>query len=244
MARKQAQQEYQPQITLASNKLKIRIDDLKTISPLTDNQRKFFELYSSSQAILLHGLAGTGKSYIALYKALEEVLNKSTTFEKVVVVRSAVPSREIGFLPGDEKEKTEVYQLPYIEICEDLFNRHDAFQRLQEQKSINFMVTSFVRGITLDNSVIIVDECQNMTDMELNSIITRVGDRSKIIFCGDFRQTDLYKKTDISGLKKFMIIADMMPSFKVIEFEVEDIVRSDLVKEYILARLRYEEQYA
>lgn len=244
MARKQAQQEYQPQITLASNKLKIRIDDLKTISPLTDNQRKFFELYSTSQAMLLHGLAGTGKSYIALYKALEEVLNKSTTYEKVVVVRSAVPSREIGFLPGDEREKTEVYQLPYIEICEDLFNRTDAFQRLQEQKSINFMVTSFVRGITLDNSVIIVDECQNMTDMELNSIITRVGDRSKIIFCGDFRQTDLYKKTDISGLKKFMIIADMMPSFKVIEFEVEDIVRSNLVKEYILARLRYEEQYA
>ena len=224
--------------------LKIKIDDLKTISPLTDNQRKFFELYSTSQAMLLHGLAGTGKSYIALYKALEEVLNKSTTYEKVVVVRSAVPSREIGFLPGDEREKTEVYQLPYIEICEDLFNRTDAFQRLQEQKSINFMVTSFVRGITLDNSVIIVDECQNMTDMELNSIITRVGDRSKIIFCGDFRQTDLYKKTDISGLKKFMIIADMMPSFKVIEFEVEDIVRSDLVKEYILARLRYEEQYA
>lgn len=244
MARKQAQQEYQPQITLASNKLKIRIDDLKTIYPLTDNQRKFFELYKNSQALLLHGLAGTGKSYIALYKALEEVLDKSSSFTKVVVVRSAVPSREIGHLPGDEKEKTEVYQLPYIEICEDLFNRHDAFQRLQEQKSINFMVTSFIRGITLDNSVIIVDECQNMTDMELNSIITRVGDKSKIIFCGDFRQTDLYKKTDMSGLKKFMIIADMMPSFKVIEFEVEDIVRSDLVKEYILARLRYEEQYA
>lgn len=243
MARKQAQQEYQPQITLASNKLKIRIDDLKTISPLTDNQRKFFELYSTSQAMLLHGLAGTGKSYIALYKALEEVLNKSTTYEKVVVVRSAVPSREIGFLPGDEREKTEVYQLPYIEICEDLFNRTDAFQRLQEQKSINFMVTSFVRGITLDNSVIIVDECQNMTDMELNSIITRVGDRSKIIFCGDFRQTDLYKKTDMSGLKKFMVIADMMPSVKTIEFEVDDIVRSKLVKEYILARMNYEDQY-
>lgn len=244
MARKQAQQEYPPQITLASNKLKIRIDDLKTISPLTDNQKKFFELYKNTQALLLHGLAGTGKTYIALYKALEEVLDKNSSFTKVVVVRSAVPSREIGHLPGDEKEKTEVYQLPYIEICEDLFNRYDSFQRLQEQKSINFMVTSFVRGITLDNSVIIVDECQNMTDMELNSIITRVGNKSKIIFCGDFRQTDLYKKTDMSGLKKFMIIADMMPSFKVIEFEVEDIVRSDLVKEYILARLRYEEQYA
>ena len=106
------------------------------------------------------------------------------------------------------------------------------------------MITSFVRGITLENSIIIVDEAQNMTDMELNSIITRVGSRSKIIFCGDFRQTDLYKKTDMSGLKKFMVIADMMPSFKVIEFDVKDIVRSDIVKEYILARLSYEDQYA
>lgn len=245
MARKQIQpaQENQPQLTLTSNKLKIRIDDLKTIEPLTDNQRKFFELYRHSQAMLLHGVAGTGKSYIALYKALEEVLDRGSFYKRVVVVRSAVPSRDIGHLPGDEKEKTEVYQQPYIEICEDLFNRHDAFQRLQEQSAVNFMITSFVRGITLDNSVIIVDECQNMTDMELNSIITRVGDRSKIIFCGDFRQSDLYKKTDMSGLKKFMVIADMMPSFKVLEFEVEDIVRSDLVKEYIIARMQYEEKY-
>lgn len=246
MARKQIQpalESHQPQVTIASNKLKIRIDDLKTIQPLTDNQRKFFEQYRNSQAMLLHGVAGTGKSYIAIYKALEEVLDKGTTYQKVVVVRSAVPSREIGHLPGDEKEKTEVYQQPYIEICSDLFNRVDAFQRLQEQRAVNFMITSFVRGITLDDSIIVVDECQNMTDMELNSIITRVGNRSKIIFCGDFRQTDLYKKTDMSGLKKFMVIADMMPSFKAIEFEVDDIVRSDLVKEYILARMQYEEKY-
>jgi phosphate starvation-inducible protein PhoH len=245
MARKQIQpvQENQPQVTLTSNKLKIRIDDLKTIQPLTENQKKFFELYKNSQALLLHGVAGTGKTYIALYKALEEVLDKSSTFKKVVIVRSAVPSRDIGHLPGDEKEKTEVYQQPYIEICNDLFSRVDAFQRLQEQHAASFMITSFVRGITLDNSVIIVDECQNMTDMELNSIITRVGDRSKIIFCGDFRQSDLYKKTDMSGLKKFMVIADMMPSFKTLEFEIEDIVRSDLVKEYIIARMQYEEKY-
>ena len=82
-----------------------------------------------------------------------------------------------------------------------------------------------------------------MTDMELNSIITRVGEKSKIIFCGDFRQTDLYKKTDMSGLKKFMVIADMMPSFKIFEFGIEDIVRSEIVKEYIIARLKYENQY-
>lgn len=245
MARKQIQQvhDVQPQVTLTSNKLKIRIDDLKTIQPLTENQRKFFEQYKNSQAMLLHGVAGTGKSYIALYKALEEVLDRGSTYRKVVIVRSAVPSRDIGHLPGDEKEKTEVYQQPYIEICSDLFNRHDAFQRLQEQGAVNFMITSFVRGITLDHSVIIVDECQNMTDMELNSIITRVGDRSKIIFCGDFRQSDLYRKTDMSGLKKFMVIADMMRTFKTLEFEVDDIVRSDLVKEYIIARMQYEEKY-
>lgn len=231
-----------PQIVL-SNKLKIRLDDMITIQPLTDNQKGFFEAYEDSQIMLLHGVAGTGKTYIALYHALEEVLDKSSFYNKVVIVRSAVPSRDIGHLPGDEKEKTEVYTEPYIEICSDLFERPDAYQRLVEQKSLQFLITSFVRGITLNNSIIIVDECQNMTDMELNSIMTRVGDRSKIIFCGDFRQTDLYKKTDMSGLKKFMAIADMMPSFKTFEFGTDDIVRSSLVKEYILARLKYETSY-
>lgn len=234
----------QPTVTLINNKLKVKIEDLTTISPLTDNQRRFFEQYKTSILMLLHGVAGTGKTYIALYRALEEVLDKSTTYSKVVIVRSAVPSREIGYLPGDEKEKTEVYQQPYVEICSNLFNKKDAYQRLLEQGAIQFMITSFVRGITLDDSIIIVDECQNMTDMEINSIITRVGDRSKIIFCGDFRQTDLYKKQDMSGLRKFMVIADMMPSMKTIEFEVNDIVRSNLVKEYIIARMKYEEQYS
>jgi len=247
MARKQALQTNnnpnQPNLSVVNNKLKLRIDDLKIIEPLTLNQKRFFELYKHSKILLLHGVAGTGKTYIALYKALEEVLDKPHGAKKVVIVRSAVPSREIGHLPGDEKEKSEVYQQPYIEICADLFGRRDAFQRLQEQHYVEFMITSFVRGITLEDSVIVVDECQNMTDMELNSIITRVGKNSKIIFCGDFRQTDLYKKTDMSGLKKFMVIADMMPSVRTIEFQIGDIVRSQLVKEYILARMAYEEQY-
>ena len=235
-------QSNQPQLVV-SHKLRIRLDDIKTIEPLTENQRGFFEAYNYSKVMLLHGVAGTGKTYIALYHALEEVLEKSNPFNKIIIVRSAVPSREIGHLPGDEKEKTEVYTQPYISICEDLFDRSDAYQRLVEQKAVEFMITSFIRGITLDKAIIVVDECQNMTDMELNSIITRVGEDSKIIFCGDFRQTDLYKKTDVSGLKKFMVIADMMPSFKTFEFGVDDIVRSELVKEYIIARLKYETQY-
>lgn len=249
MAKKNTQPalELAPAVTLKSrgNGLRVTLDDMMTCEPLTENQQKFFELYKQgAECMLLHGVAGTGKTFIAMYRALEEVLDKSSQYRQLVLVRSAVPSRDIGHLPGDEKEKTEVYTAPYIDICSRLFyNRPDAFQRLQEQKAVNFMITSFVRGITLDDAIIIVDECQNMTDMELNSIMTRVGDRSKIIFCGDFRQTDLYKKGDMSGLKKFMAIADMMPSFKNIEFEVDDIVRSSLVKEYILARMEYENKH-
>ena len=248
MARKAAVQilqetSQQTNVSQINNRLKIRLEDLKDVEPLTDNQRKFFEAYEQKPVLLLHGVAGTGKTYIALYRALKDVLDKSVVYKKVIVVRSAVPSREIGHLPGDEKEKTEVYTQPYISICEDLLKRKDAYDRLNEQSCLSFMITSFVRGITLDDCIIIVDECQNMTDMELNSIITRVGDRSKIIFCGDFRQTDLYKKTDMSGLKKFMVIAENMPSVETIEFDVDDIVRSDIVKEYILARMAYEDKY-
>jgi len=242
MAKRQEKVYRSPEVTIATNRLRVRLDDMSVIEPLTDNQKLFFDYYKSEeQFMLLHGVAGTGKTYIALYKALEEVLDKSNHFEKVVIVRSVVPTREIGHLPGDEKEKTEVYQEPYHEICRNLFNRADAYQRLKEQCAVHFLTTSFLRGITLDDTIVIVDECQNLNDAEINTIMTRVGTNSKIIFCGDFRQTDLNKKQDMSGLKKFISIAKMMPSFKLIEFSVHDIVRSEIVKQYILARLRYEE---
>lgn len=222
-----------------------KLNDLIVVDPLTSNQKTFFELYKESKAMLLHGSAGTGKTFIAFYKAIEEVLEKSNNYQKLVVCRSAVPSREIGHLPGNETEKTEVYMRPYIDMAQELFpDKQQAFQRLQESRSLDWMITSFVRGITLDDAVIIVDECQNMNDMELNSIMTRVGTNSKVIFCGDFRQSDLYmRKADNSGLQKFMVIAEMMPSFRIIEFTPNDIVRSELCKEYIIAREKYEEQY-
>lgn len=226
------------------SKHKVKLTDLKSIYPLTNNQETFFNLYNKgNKAILLHGVAGTGKTYIAMYNAFHELLQTSSDYKKVIVVRSAVPSRDIGFLPGNEKEKVEVYSQPYQEICSDLFPRFGerAYNKLKEQNLISFMVTSYVRGLTLDNSIVIVDEAQNMNDMELNSIMTRVGNNTKIVFCGDFRQTDLCKRTDLSGLKKFMAIANHMQSFRHVEFEVEDIVRSALVKEYILARMMYED---
>ena len=225
--------------------LKMRIEDLITVDAITETQGHFFSEYNKdAKAMLLHGCAGTGKTYIALYTALEEVLQRGNPYKKVVIIRSAVPSREIGHLPGDETEKTAVYMQPYIDMCSDLFpKKQQSFQRLMEQKYVEWMITSFVRGITLDNSIIIVDECQNMNDMEINSIITRVGHSSKILFCGDFRQTDLYKRGDLSGLQKFMVIAENMPSFRTLEFDTDDIVRSDLVKEYLMARMSYEEEY-
>jgi phosphate starvation-inducible PhoH-like protein len=222
-------------------KLKLRIDDLSVFDPLTKNQSIFFETYKQgARAMMLHGAAGTGKTFIAMYKALEEVMDKSNPYQKVVVVRSVVPSRDIGHLPGDEKEKTDVYLAPYKATCKELFNVDQAYERLVEQKNIEFMITSFVRGITIDNAVIIVDECQNMNFQELSSIMTRVGENTKIIFCGDFKQTDLCKKNDQSGLREFVEIINHMPSFRSIEFGIEDIVRSELVKEFIVANLHFQ----
>ena len=227
-----------------STPLKIQPNDLSRFDPITNTQSLFWQKYKKKDALLLHGSAGTGKTFIALYKAMEDVINKGGPYHKLIIIRSAVPSREIGHLPGDYGEKIDVYSIPYQNMMDELFPQKDKpYDRLMEQKKLYFMCTSFVRGITLDNSIIIVDECQNMNDMEINSIMTRVGHNSKIIFSGDFRQTDLYKNNDKSGLKKFIQIAENMASFDTIEFGPEDIVRSDLVKEYILARVDYEEKY-
>ena len=229
----------QKQIT---NSLKIRIDDLKTFDPLTDHQKLFFDAYKRGDYfIALHGVAGTGKTFIAMYKSLEEVLDKSNPFKKIIVVRSAVQSREIGHLPGDVAEKMEIYQQPYRQICETLFARKDAWDRLEEQGYVQFISTSFIRGMSFDDAIIIVDEMQNMNFEEIDTVMTRVGYRSKIIWCGDYRQTDLRKSNDKSGILKFFDIAHHMRAFTRIEFDADDIVRSSLVKDYIIAKMQYED---
>jgi predicted ribonuclease YlaK len=217
--------------------LKIRIDDLRAFEPLTENQKLFFEAYKRGDYFIgLFGSPGVGKTFLALLKSLQEVLDKGNSFDKIVVVRSAVQVRDQGFVPGDLDEKMQIYEQPYVEICNTLFGRSDAWTRLKEQSYARFISTTAIRGISIDDAIIIVDECQSMTWHELSSVITRTGHRSKIIFVGDLKQNDLVKtRNDVSGLQDFLRVAKTMPEFTSINFTSDDIVRSSLVKSWIVA---------
>lgn len=210
------------------------------VKPLTVTQEEVFHAYNNDMNLMLHGVAGTGKTFLATYLALRDVLSGHEGKKKIFIVRSVVPTRDMGFLPGNQKEKARAYEAPYFTICNELFGRGDAYETLKSKNVIEFITTSFIRGITLDNSVVIVDECQNMAAMELHSVMTRIGQNTKIMFCGDTRQDDLTseRKKEESGLSEFMRILKRMKSFDFIEFGEDDIVRSDLVKEYIITRNR------
>ena len=218
-------------------------DYLIDIEPLTDNQKRLFESYKNSKHIIAYGAAGTGKTFITLYNALTDVLDPSKPFEKIYLVRSLVATREIGFLPGDHEDKADIYQIPYKNMVKYMFQMpSDAdfemlYGNLKAQETVKFWSTSFLRGTTLDNCIVLVDEFQNLNFHELDSIITRVGENSKILFCGDARQSDLTKANERNGIVDFLNILRKMSSFDIIEFGIDDIVRSGLVKEYLTAKI-------
>lgn len=218
---------------------------LADISPMTENQSVFFQNYSSDKSQVLLGYPGTGKTFMALYKAFEELNDPSTDYERIVIVRSAVPTRDVGFLPGTLAEKGEVYELPYKSICTELFGRSDAYEILKKHKTIEFITTSFIRGLTLDRSIIIVDEFQNMTAHEADSVITRVGNYSKILLCGDILQRDLNKHSEKNIESLLKVLRDMPQVFDFTTFGEDDIVRSGLVGDYIRTKHRiYPDGYA
>ncbi len=222
--------------------LKMRLDDMLTVQPKTDKQREFFEAYQQGHYFgALSGVAGTGKTYIAFYKALEEVMDRSNPYGKLVIIRSSVQGREMGHLPGDAAEKMNMFTEPYKQIAAEMFKRKDAWDRLVEQGFVEFLSTSFIRGTTFNNAIVMLDESQNCTMHELDTIITRIGHSSKFFLCGDYRQVDLKKRDDKSGLLEFLTILRAMKEFTEIEFSVDDIVRSSLVKNYIIARLNHED---
>ena len=216
---------------------------LLDIEPVTDNQKKFFDAYAEGKHLVAYGCAGTGKTFITLYNALCDVLDENSPYERIYLVRSLVATREIGFLPGTHDDKADIYQIPYKNMVKYMFQMPtDAdfemlYGNLKSQETIKFWSTSFLRGTTLDNAIVIVDEFQNLTFHELDSIITRIGENSKIMFCGDATQSDLQKTNDRNGIIDFMKVLRSMPSIDLIEFQVDDIVRSGLVKEYIVAKI-------
>ena len=179
-----------------------------------------------------------------MYLALKEILSNKTAYEKLYVVRSLVPTREIGFLPGDHEDKAHLYQIPYQNMVKYMFKMPDdpafemLYDNLKAQETISFWSTSFLRGTTLDNAIVLVDECQNLNFHELDSIMTRVGNDSKIIFAGDIAQTDLVKTNEKNGILDFMKILEIMDEFANIEFDVNDIVRSGLIRNYIITKLQ------
>jgi len=217
---------------------------LVNIEPITENQKILFNSYNESKNIIAYGAAGTGKTFVTLYNALKDVLDENTPYEKIYIVRSLVATREIGFLPGDHEDKSDIYQVPYKHMVKYMFQMSsDAdfemlYGNLKAQDTIKFWSTSFLRGTTLDRSIIIVDEFQNLNFHELDSIMTRVGEDAKIIFCGDASQTDLQKTNEKNGILDFMKIIEQMPEeFAMIEFNVNDIVRSGLVREYLIRKM-------
>ena len=225
-------------------KLEIGSGNLISVKPITDNQKIVFETWKKKQNQFLFGCAGTGKTFVSLYLALQDVMNLQTKYDKVVLVRSLIPTREIGFLPGDEEDKAALYQVPYANMVQFMFQQPNEqafnmlYEKLKQQGSLYFLSTSFLRGLTFDNSIIIVDECQNLNFHELDTIITRVGQDSKIVFCGDFGQSDLSKTNEKNGLHDFLRILEEMEEFNCVEFDIGDIVRSGFVRNYLIQKTK------
>jgi|TARA_A100001234_G_scaffold87163_1_gene76900 predicted ribonuclease YlaK len=216
---------------------------LLPIEPLTDNQRVMFEEYGKGQNIYAYGCAGTGKTFVALYLALRDVLDENSPYDKVYIVRSLVATREIGFLPGTHEDKASLYQIPYKNMVKYMFEMPDdnsfemLYENLKAQETVSFWSTSFLRGTTLDNAIVIIDECQNLNFHELDSIMTRCGQDTKIMFCGDARQSDLQKSNERTGIVDFQRILQDMSEFSLVEYNIEDIVRSGLVKSYLISKI-------
>lgn len=219
-----------------SENMNIRIDDLLTVEPMTPNQKVAFEHWKSGDNLAMVGTAGTGKTFLGMYLALEEVMDRSTPFETLHIIRSVVPTREVGYLPGSLEDKLQAFTGPYRSNATNLFDDERAYDKLVHNKIVTFSSTSYLRGITFDNSIILVDEMQNLNFHELDSIITRVGYGTKIIFSGDYYQSDFKNANEKQGIKKFLSILENMRHFSTVHFTWEDIVRSDFVRDYIMTK--------
>ncbi len=218
--------------------------DIRSFRALTQSQAEGLRGWAEGDNVAFLGTAGTGKTLLASYCASSAVFNPDTEQDHIVIVRSAVQSRDLGFLPGTLIEKLAEYEQPYRDAFKDLFGRDATYDDMKAAKRITFLSTSFLRGVTFDNAVIILEEAQNMTFREIYTVMTRVGHRSRVIVTGDTRQCDFGERSrETSGLHKFGRIAKELGNFAVVEFNRHDIVRSGFVKSWICATEDYERSY-
>ena len=227
-------------------KVNYSVNDLRRFEPLTENQSILEELYLNQKNIICDGVAGVGKTFAALNLMLFDLLETETKYNQIVIVRSAVTTRDIGHLPGTEDEKMAAFEAPYQQICNELFSKDkssDNYQALKNSGYIQFKSTSHIRGVTFRNKLILVDEVENMNYHEIKSVLTRVGEGSKIVLCGDYGQTDLIKsKNDKSGIQRLKLVAERMENLKTVTFDKNDIVRSGFVKDFYLAEIELEDE--
>ena len=185
---------------------------------------------------MLSGSAGSGKSFLALYLSLKELLNAGSYYRKIIIIRSAVPSRDIGFVPGTLEEKSKIYQEPYMNIVNELVQRGDAWHFLLNKEIIEFQTTSFLRGLTFRDCIIVFDEFQSATFHEIDSVLTRVGENCRFILCGDYAQNDLNNKKEKSGFQDAVKILAKLKDVSQVQFTIDDVVRSGFVRQYLIEK--------
>lgn len=227
-------------ITQGPRRKSFSVQDMHHIEPLTDNQERAFELFDTHPdcGIFLEGYPGTGKTFIAVYNALKLVLNKDTPFKKLVIIRSTVPSRDMGFLPGEEKEKFAPYERPYEALFDNIFKYKKSYENMKEAGLVQFESTAFLRGNTYDDAIVLLDECQNTSFAEACTVASRIGTNSKFVVCGDTNQSDFAKATERSDNYNFFRLIKAMPSVETIKFDIDDIVRSGFVRELIMTQIK------
>lgn len=205
---------------------------------LTENQRKYYEILKHNQITICTGPAGVGKSYVAMNAALNLLYDSDNQYEKIIIVRPAVEAEEkLGSLPGNVEEKLDPYIFPSYYLMNKIIGK-DAREKLKELEFVEVFALAYMRGMNIDNSILIFEEAQNSTPNQMKLLLTRIGYNSKFFISGDLEQTDRYKDKKQTGLWDAIQKLKNVGEIGIFEFNGDDVVRNPLISKILN---RYEE---